>query len=230
MWNGKMKAVTFSYDDGNTQDRRLVELMNKYHVKGTFNINSGVQTPTRVRYQNEVEIRRLNIKELKALYQGHEIACHGLTHASLADFDYDTVYNEVWLDKFYLEQYFGQPIAGLAYPMGTYNDTAVSVLQDCGIRYARTVEASNSFELQSDLLRFKPTCHHDAKDIFEKIDAFVNSKPDRPQLFYIWGHSFEFDTRNNWEHMEEVLKRISGKEDCFYGTNAEVLLGESIGK
>ena len=28
MWNGKKKAVTFSYDDGVTQDRRLVEMMN----------------------------------------------------------------------------------------------------------------------------------------------------------------------------------------------------------
>ena len=26
MWNGKKKAVTFSYDDGVTQDRRLVEM------------------------------------------------------------------------------------------------------------------------------------------------------------------------------------------------------------
>ena len=37
MWNGKKKAVTFSYDDGVTQDCRLVEMMNTYGVKGTFN-------------------------------------------------------------------------------------------------------------------------------------------------------------------------------------------------
>ena len=44
MWNGKKKAVTFSYDDGVTQDRRLVEMMNTYGVKGTFNLNSGMQS------------------------------------------------------------------------------------------------------------------------------------------------------------------------------------------
>ena len=40
MWNGKLKAVTFSFDDGITQDIRLIELFNKYGLKGTFNLNS----------------------------------------------------------------------------------------------------------------------------------------------------------------------------------------------
>ena len=30
---GKMKAVTFSYDDGVTQDQRLISLFNKYNLK-----------------------------------------------------------------------------------------------------------------------------------------------------------------------------------------------------
>ena len=30
MFNGKNKAITFSYDDGVTQDIRLIELFNKY--------------------------------------------------------------------------------------------------------------------------------------------------------------------------------------------------------
>ena len=36
----KLKAVTFSYDDGVTQDIRLIELLNKYGLKCTFNLNS----------------------------------------------------------------------------------------------------------------------------------------------------------------------------------------------
>ena len=35
-----MKALTFSYDDGVEQDRRLVELFNKNNLKCTFNLNS----------------------------------------------------------------------------------------------------------------------------------------------------------------------------------------------
>ncbi len=37
-----MKYLTFSYDDGVTQDIRLIELFNKYGMKATFNINSGL--------------------------------------------------------------------------------------------------------------------------------------------------------------------------------------------
>lgn len=42
--DGKKKALTLSYDDGVEQDRRLVEILNRYGIKATFNINSGVQT------------------------------------------------------------------------------------------------------------------------------------------------------------------------------------------
>ena len=35
--DGKRYALTFSYDDGCAQDRRLVELFNKYGMKCTFN-------------------------------------------------------------------------------------------------------------------------------------------------------------------------------------------------
>ena len=41
---GRKKALTFSYDDGEKQDVRLCELFNKYGMKGTFNLNSGLMT------------------------------------------------------------------------------------------------------------------------------------------------------------------------------------------
>ncbi len=37
---GKTKAVTFSYDDGCRVDLRLVEIINEYGIKCTFNISS----------------------------------------------------------------------------------------------------------------------------------------------------------------------------------------------
>ena len=40
MINGKNKFITFSYDDGVTQDKQLIEIFNKYNLKATFNINS----------------------------------------------------------------------------------------------------------------------------------------------------------------------------------------------
>ena len=39
---GKHKALTMSYDDGKQEDLRLVEIFNRYGIKGTFHINSGL--------------------------------------------------------------------------------------------------------------------------------------------------------------------------------------------
>ena len=37
----KENALTFSYDDGQIYDRRLVGIFNKYGLKATFHLNSG---------------------------------------------------------------------------------------------------------------------------------------------------------------------------------------------
>lgn len=228
MWNGKKKAVTFSYDDGVTQDRRLVELLNRYGVRATFNLNSGLQTGANQWERKGVVIRRMNQKGLPELYAGHEIAAHCLTHASLTDWDEETIYNEVWTDKRNLEKMFETEVVGMAYPFGRYHDLAVQVLKECGIRYARTTMADASFDRPTDLLRLKPTCHHNDENIWDCIETFLASEKE-DQILYIWGHSYEFDLDQNWDRMEEILKRVAGRDDIFYGTNRQVLLGDDRG-
>lgn len=224
MWRGKRKAVTFSYDDGIYQDIQLVELFNKYHVKATFNLNSGIQTNAFSWENKGHRIHHMNIEGLEKLYQGHEVAAHGLSHANLAELDEKTIYNEVYWDKKNLENMFQREIRGMAYPFGTYNETVIDVLNRCHIQYARTVKRSGDFALPQNLLMLNPTCHHDDADVFELIEQFLEDKGESSILFYMWGHSYEFDINNNWERMEKILKRLSGKEDIFYGTNTEVLL------
>ena len=54
---------------------------------------------------------------------------------------------------------------------------------------------------------------------------FIELKPEAPQIFYIWGHTYEMDFESdNWVKMEAFLKLISGHDDIFYGTNKQVLL------
>ena len=51
----------------------------------------------------------------------------------------------------------------------------------------------------------------------------MNLQTDKPQLLYIWGHSFELDVDSKrWEQFEEFCDLISGRNDIFYGTNKEV--------
>ena len=71
---GKHKALTLSYDDGRTQDRRLVDIMNRYGIRGTFNLNSGLWERG----------DRIDPAEIPTLYAGHEVACHTVTHPTIA--------------------------------------------------------------------------------------------------------------------------------------------------
>ena len=198
MWNGKKKAVTFSYDDGVEQDRRLIALFNKYGMKATFNQNSGIQTRADTFTQGNIVVHRMNQKDMRELYKGHEIASHTLTHANLKGLDEETVYNEISTDIRNLEAFYEQKIAGFVFPFGTYDESAFRILKECGIQYARTSGDTHGFALQSDLLRFKPSFHHADADIMSGIDRFLNMDTDEPQLLYIWGHSYEFDVDDNW--------------------------------
>ncbi|MDF2589437.1 MAG: polysaccharide deacetylase [Anaerocolumna sp.] len=226
MFQGKMKAVTFSYDDGVEQDRRLVEIFNKYGMKCTFNLNSGIQTGTNGWINAGVNIKRMNIKGLKELYAGHEIASHSLTHPHLEEFDEETIYNEIMEDKLNLERIFEKEVVGFAYPYGSYNTNVCSVLRECGMGYARTVHSTFGFEIPNDLITLPATCHHNHLDLMKLAKEFVELKADKPQVFYIWGHSYEFDVDNNWHVIEELCEYLSGRDDIFYGTNAEVLLNK----
>lgn len=219
------KAVTFSYDDGIIQDRRLVEIFNRYHLKATFNLNTGIQTEeNRFEIQGK-EICRMNQSEIGGLYQGHEIAVHGLTHVSPAGLTVKQLEREFGEDIANITRIYGTKPVGMAYAYGAYDGQAVAWLRDHGIRYGRTVESSHGFGLPDEPMRLKATCHHEDEKLFELAEEFLQETPADGEkwLFYIWGHSYEFDVSGNWDCMEEFCRLISGREDIFYGTNRECL-------
>ena len=225
MWNGKMKALTLSYDDGVEQDIRLIEMLDRYHLRCTFNLNPGLQKPERTFQKGSVTVHHLPLNRLVDVYKNHEVAGHSDTHPHMELLDQAALNAEVYRCRDTLEQLLGKKILGLAYPFGTYNDSVVDTLREAGIRYARTTIQTEGFELPSDLLRMETTCRHANPRLLELAKQFVESKPDHPQLFYLWGHSYEFDQFDNWDLMEEFCRIVSGQADIFYGTNAEVLLG-----
>lgn len=228
MYNGKNKAVTFSYDDGVTQDQRLIKLLNKYGLKSTFNINSELLGKPGALIREDVTVAHVKPQpcEIKNIYKGHEVAVHTLTHPLLPEQTDEEVIRQVEEDRKNLEKYTGIDVVGMAYPCGGKNcDERVADLirNNTKIKYSRTIISSYSFDLQDDLILFNPTIHHkDWDKLFAMGEEFINLKTDEPKLFYIWGHSYEFDIDDSWDKFEEFCKLISGKDDIFYGTNREV--------
>ena len=221
------KILTLSYDDGVEQDKKLVEILNKYGIKATFNLNSGIQSGSSQFTRNDVHIRRMNVASLPELYRGHEVAVHSLTHPRLNEQDEDTIINELEQDIINLERIFGSKMLGMAYPYGTFNETVVKLVRKCGLLYARGVKSTHNYDIPDELLTYQPTIHHNDPKLMEHAETFIKLKPENIQVFYVWGHSYEFDTDNNWQVIEDFCKIISGKDDIFYATNAEALLGNN---
>lgn len=230
MFNGKMKAITFSFDDCTTQDIRLVELFNKYNVKATFNVNSQLlgKPGELIREGKKIGHNKLAQKEIKKVYKGHEVAVHTLTHPYLQNIEDDTeIIRQIEEDRKNLEELVGYEICGMAYPGNGDNANRVAkiIKEQTAIKYARTTTHTFNFDLQNDLYLFKPTIHHNFYDeLFKLGEEFIKLQPEEPKLFYIWGHSFEFDIFDDWDKFEDFLKLVSGRDDTFYGTNKEVLL------
>ncbi len=232
MFDGKLKAVTFSYDDAVTQDIRFIELLDKYKLKATFNINSellGLENSL-IRDGARVNHTKVPAEKVANIYSNHEVAVHTLTHPNLKNIADDAeVIRQVEKDRLNLEALVQYSVSGMAYPCGgdCYDKRTIELIKNhSGVKYARTTNSNGSFALQSELLDFSPTVYHMNFDrMFELGEQFLKLTSDKPQIFYIWGHTYEFDIADTWGKMEEFLKLISGRKDVFYGTNQEVLLG-----
>lgn len=213
-------ALTFSYDDGTVFDKRLVEIFDKYGVKGTFNLNTG----------NMGEGRRLTAEECHELFANspHEVAVHGVKHLSLAEVSPAEATGDVLLDRLELERQYGVLVRGMAYANGSYNDKVTEILENCGIVYSRTTKSTYSFDIPTDWLTLHPTCHHRDARLDELADTFLDNTAspnrwrNRPKLFYVWGHSYEFNDNDNWELIEGFCEKVGGKDYVWYATNIEI--------
>lgn len=223
--DGKSKVLTLSYDDGVVQDIRLAKTLNKHGIKATFNINTGSYLPEEA--TREKFYGRMKLSEAKELYINldHEVAVHTLNHPFLEKMKTDEVLVQVIEDRRNIEKQYGTLARGMAYPFGTYSDNVIEALKMCGICYSRTVKSTESFKFPENWLELNPTCHHNNPKLMELAKKFVEEKSRHLSdnwLFYVWGHSYEFDNNDNWDVIENFAEYIGGKEDIWYATNIEI--------
>lgn len=224
---GKKKALTFSYDDGVEQDIRLMEILKKNNLKCTFNLNSGEYSPEGTVFPEGHIHRRMTKQAAIELYKdsGMEVAVHGLNHPWFTELPENVCNAQIALDRWNLEREYGQIVRGCAYPFGAYNDSVVDILAKNGIVYSRAVNPTYRFDIPRDWLRLEPTGHFADPKMPELIDKFLDGRPgiaENPWLFYIWGHSYEFEQFDCWEMFENMASKLANRPDVWYATNIEV--------
>ena len=218
----RWKALTLSYDDSVTADKHLVEILDKYGLKCTFNLNSGLfakESSRNMTEQDAVDCFKNS---------PHEVAVHGVKHYSLSLVDGAAAMDDVLSDRKNLERIFGKIVKGMAYANGSYSDEVVEMLKKCGINYARTVISTEHFEMPTDWLRLPTTCHHANPRLMELAKQFVEAEESwyvwgkTCKMFYLWGHAYEFDDADNWNVIEEFASYMGGRKEIWYATNGEI--------
>ena len=222
---GLAKAVTISYDDGVQQDIELLELMKKYGIKGTFNLNSA-RFITRDHVYPEGKVWRAMVDEdVLPTYDPEycSIATHSSHHPTLLNASEAEIADEILSDRMALEKLFGRIIRGHAIPNGPYDEKTIRVGKLCGLKYMRSTKATESYLYPNSLLPLNPTCSHSHPRLMELTEEFLqNNVREIPFLLYVWGHSYSFEGDNNWHVIEDFFKKVSGRDDVWYATNDEI--------
>lgn len=223
-FGGKSKALTFSYDDGVKADKRLIAIFKKYGLKGTFNLNSEL-------FDCESWHGRMDEKDTFDLFlgSGQEIAMHGARHIFLNKVPLPEAMREISKCRDFLERKTGSIIRGLAYAYTYPGERVKDALPSLGVAYARTTDSTRSFALPEDFLRWNPTCSHADPELDKISDKFFEFSPEselknrESLLFYVWGHSYEFDDHDNWSVIENLASRAAEQKDnIWFATNGEI--------
>lgn len=227
---GKTKSVTLSYDDGCKDDIRFVETINQYGLKCTFNLVGK-------KIEKELPLSKAFIQK-NFLSKGHEIAIHGYNHRAQNKIRSIEGIRDIIDCRIALENAFSIIVRGMAFPDNAVNrfkepdayKKIKAYLGDLEIAYVRSAAGDNDkFNLPEDWHNWIPTAHHDNPQIMEYIEKFLDLNISEqyiasrtPRLFYMWGHSFEFENKQNWDHLEKICQKLGGKDDVWYATNIDI--------
>lgn len=199
-----MKYFLLSFDDGTVHDKRFVELLNKYGIPCTFNLNSELEDFV-WEFQGNAVVRQ-RLADTVAQYRGHEIASHSLHHPRLDSLYPPQLRREVEEDCAALKKIFGAEQIGFGVPFTACGEREIKIIRKF-VRYIRLSEYASSFALPADPYHIPIHALYNDADVRDRISEFAAcTLPDA--LFVLAGHSYELEFLNHWEYMEELLKFI----------------------
>ena len=206
-----MKIVCLSFDDGTIYDEQFIKLLNKYNLKATLNLNSGMKDF--VWFYNDTQpIKRLDLKKYKDIYKGHEVASHSLTHPYFSSLSEEEIIRQVGEDLNNLSQIFHREIVGFAFPFHDQTeDNILTVSKHFDLQYIRHSHFTNEI-LPKDRYHIPINAMYYDDNIYDRLEEFKNNDLEN-SLFLIAGHSYEFEVKNHWEKIEKLLHYLKDSKE-----------------
>jgi len=248
----KKIIVTTSWDDGHILDLKMVELLRKYKLRGTFYVS-----------KNYPKEDHLSNSEIITLSKDCEIGGHTINHPNLLKIPLVEAEREINESKKWLEGVLNTDVEMFCYPCGCYNVEIAGLVKRAGFKGARTVERF-SINKPDDFYQMGITIHAYPFP-FRKIDgnryywryllqpywqarngikkfripfsrlaswknfsrALFDTAVERGTIFHLFGHSWEIEKYQMWNELEDFFAYISGRENCEYLTNGQYIKYEN---
>ncbi len=220
---GKKKAFSVTYDDGVLQDIRFVGLLEKYGLRGTFNLNAGLmQEEFEWTHESGMKVRRLPESAARTLYAGHEVASHTFSHPYLEGMPKEAIMREMADDRKALSELFGREIPGFAVPFDYYSDQIRECAAACGFEYARISEESGNYTPGTDYFGWKAGIFHLSPNFAAYVDGFFETDEELA-VCQIVGHTYDLDAEGMWEQMEDIFRRVKEDPDVLPMTTIQLI-------
>ena len=234
---------TTSWDDGSKEDRRVLELLNKYALKGTFYISRSIDFPL---------VKRISDEEIAAISQKQEVGAHTLGHSYLDSISLDQARQEIIESKKYIEDLTHLPVKMFCYPGGRVNEEIKKIVKEAGFIGARTID---NFQIQlgdpylmgTTLQCYPFPLRPDGRSFLQPLQqnwakisqlglpigsyfSWLNLAKNlfdyalkKGEIFHLWGHSWEIEKNNQWKDLEQFFKHIAGRVDVKYLNNSQTI-------
>ena len=212
-----MKYFVFAIDDGTIYDTKVIEIFNKYKIRATFNLNSGLQDF--VWYKENLPVRRLDLYKYKDIYNNHEVASHSLTHPYLTSLSDEDVYREVKEDVDNIERIFERKVTSFSFPFDYFDERTISIIKSIGITHIILPEIDDSFSLPCDTFHIKVTSWN-IDDALTKFERFIKDKD--AEIFIYLSHSYDYEFDHSYDKLEKLCQLVKSQKDIKIITINEI--------
>lgn len=207
--------IIASFDDGNKEDLRLAELMEKYGIKEVI-----FYIPSDWRFVNEFERREpLDESDVIELDKKFKVGSHSISHRLLTRIPIEEAKIEISESKDQLEYLLGHEIDSFCFPRGYANDQLREIVRKY-YKHARNTLVG-ALEAPEDPIWESTTVHAGGKrrkeyegttwlkEAYKLLDEAIERGHKEDIIYSIFGHSWELTREKGWEDLEKLLKSLN---------------------